>query len=99
MHKDEMIHLHQFLVYILKYLGTNKDMQTSYNEYISLNISPNHIHRTKAEHKSAIFVLSNTITEVINKDKNYTLCTGNIEWTFKVILFYPYLNINYYISY
>jgi hypothetical protein len=30
-----------------------------------LNISPHHIHRTKAEHKHAIFVLSNTISEVI----------------------------------
>ncbi|HEY0196031.1 MAG TPA: UPF0058 family protein, partial [Methanobacterium sp.] len=30
-----------------------------------LNISPHHIHRTKAEHKYAIFVLSNTISEVL----------------------------------
>ncbi|KZX12069.1 UPF0058 family protein [Methanobrevibacter curvatus] len=73
MYKDEMIHLHQFLVYVLKYLETNKNMQASCKEYISLNISPHHIHRTKADHKGAIFVLSNTITEVINKDKNYTI--------------------------
>ena len=47
MYKDEMIQLHQFLVYVLKYLD-----------------------RTKAEHKHAIFVLSNIISEVIlNKEE------------------------------
>ena len=51
MYKDEMIQLHQFLVYVLKYLDTDN-------------------HRTKAEHKHAIFVLSNIISEVIlNKEE------------------------------
>jgi len=65
MYKDEMIQMHQFLVYVLKYLEANNDIHSSCSEYISLNISPHHIHRTKAEHKHAIFVLSNTISEVI----------------------------------
>lgn len=68
MYKDEMIQLHQFLVYVLKYLETNDEIHNSCSEYISLNISPHHIHRTKAEHKHAIFVLSNTISEVILKE-------------------------------
>ncbi|KZX16188.1 hypothetical protein MBCUT_10540 [Methanobrevibacter cuticularis] len=65
MYKDEMIQMHQFLVYVLKYLEKNNEIQSSCSEYFSLNISPHHIHRTKAEHKHAIFVLSNTISEVI----------------------------------
>lgn len=60
-----MIQMHQFLVYVLKYLETNNEIHSSCSEYIGLNISPHHIHRTKAEHKHAIFVLSNTISEVI----------------------------------
>ena len=57
MYKDEMIQLHQFLVYILKYLAENDQIKNDCSEYISLKISPHHIHKTKAEHKHAIFVL------------------------------------------
>ncbi|MCQ2961306.1 MAG: UPF0058 family protein [archaeon] len=70
MYKDEMIQLHQFLVYVLKYLDTDNTAYQYCEEYLALNISPHHIHRTKAEHKHAIFVLSNTISEVIlNKEE------------------------------
>ena len=56
MYKDEMIQMHQFLVYVLKNLAEN---------------SPHHIHRTKAEHKHAIFVLASTISNVmLHKDEN-----------------------------
>ncbi|MDR0900856.1 MAG: UPF0058 family protein [Methanobrevibacter sp.] len=68
MYKDEMIQMHQFLVYVLKYLEKNNEIQSSCTEYISLNISPHHIHRTKAEHKHAIFMLSNIISDVILED-------------------------------
>ena len=68
MYKDEMIQMHQFLVYVLKYLETESEIPNSCSEYIALNISPHHIHRTKAEHKHAIFVLSSTISEVILKE-------------------------------
>ncbi|MBX7076399.1 MAG: UPF0058 family protein [Methanobacteriaceae archaeon] len=65
MYKDEMIQLHQFLVYVLKYLDTDERVHENCEEYLALNISPHHIHKTKAEHKHAIFVLSNIISEVI----------------------------------
>ncbi|MGL6299146.1 MAG: UPF0058 family protein [Methanobacteriaceae archaeon] len=68
MYKDEMIQMHQFLVYVLKYLEKSYELQTDCGDYIALNISPHHIHKTKAEHKHAIFVLSNTISEIIVRD-------------------------------
>ncbi|WP_295722526.1 UPF0058 family protein [uncultured Methanobrevibacter sp.] len=70
MYKDEMIQMHQFLVYVLKYLAENDELENDCSVYIDLNISPHHIHRTKAEHKHAIFVLANTISNVIlNKEE------------------------------
>ena len=60
-----MIQLHQFLVYVLKYLDTDENAHNLCQDYLALNISPHHIHKTKAEHKHAIFVLSNTISQVI----------------------------------
>jgi hypothetical protein len=68
MYKDELIQLHQFLVYVLKYLENGYEIRDECLDYFSLNISPHHIHRTKAEHKHAIFVLSNSISDVISKD-------------------------------
>ena len=49
MYKDEMIQLHQFLVYVLKYLAEDDQITNDCSEYISLKISPHHIHKTKAE--------------------------------------------------
>ncbi|WP_409199403.1 UPF0058 family protein [Methanobrevibacter sp. DSM 116169] len=69
MYKDEMIQVHQFLVYMLKYLIDDEEIEKNCKDYISLKINPHHIHRTKAEHKKAIFVLCKTISEVVaNKD-------------------------------
>ena len=65
MYKDEMIQLHQFLVYVLKYLAEDDQIRNDCSEYITLKISPHHIHKTKAEHKHAIFVLCKIIAEII----------------------------------
>lgn len=71
MYKDEMIQLHQFLVYVLKYVTDNDKTSYDCSEYISLNISPHHIHKTKAEHKHAIFILCKIISDVVvDKDNN-----------------------------
>ncbi|MDR2624299.1 MAG: UPF0058 family protein [Methanobrevibacter sp.] len=77
MYKDEMIQLHQFLLYVLKYLEDEDKMQKTCGEYISLNIRPHHIHKTKAEHKHAIFLLSTTISEVI-RDKGEDSLPTNV---------------------
>ena len=71
MYKDEMIQMHQFLVYVLKFLAENDQIKNDCGEYISLKISPHHIHKTKAEHKHAIFVLCKIISEIIaDKEEN-----------------------------
>ncbi|MBP1909509.1 hypothetical protein J2746_001730 [Methanolobus bombayensis] len=43
-------------------------MDNTFNEYDSLAISPLHVHRSKAEHKHAIFVLGNDIAEALSQD-------------------------------
>lgn len=62
-----MIQVHQFLVYLLKYVAESDEIQLNCKEYLALNISPHHIHRTKAEHKKAIFILSRSISEIVDK--------------------------------
>ena len=66
-----MIQLHQFLVYVLKYLAEDDQITNDCSEYISLKISPHHIHKTKAEHKHAIFVLCRIISQlIVDKENN-----------------------------
>lgn len=72
MYKDELIQLHQFLVYVLKYLEDGYEVKDECEEYFRLNISPHHIHRTKAEHKYAIFVLSELISDLVAKKNDGT---------------------------
>ena len=68
-----MIQLHQFLVYVLKYLDTNDEAKKYCEDYLALNISPHHIHRTKAEHKHAIFVLCKIIAQVVADKENNSI--------------------------
>ncbi len=73
MYTDEMIQLHQFLVYVLKYLAEDDQITNDCSEYITLKISPHHIHKTKAEHKHAIFVLCKIIAQVIADKENSSI--------------------------
>jgi hypothetical protein len=65
MYKDELLHLHQLLIYLMKFLLDNGVSKKFFQEYNDLGISPHHIHRTKAEHKYAIFVLAHGISTVL----------------------------------
>lgn len=68
MHKDELIQLHTLMAQIkrhFEYMG----MDYEFRHYNSLAISPLHVHRSKAEHKQAIFVLGNDLASIISKDE------------------------------
>ncbi|MCW7077126.1 MAG: UPF0058 family protein [Candidatus Syntropharchaeales archaeon] len=68
MHKEELIQLHMFLVQLKDYFekqGTNDD----FSKYRQLDITPLQIHRSKADHKRAIFTLSNEIASFVADDE------------------------------
>jgi len=68
MHKDELILLHQLLVYMRKNL--NGKFSEDFAKYDELNIHPHHIHRTKSEHTYAIFLLSSSIAKILSENGN-----------------------------
>jgi len=68
MHKEELIHLHTLMVQLKKYFEEERD--GSFSNYESLHISPVHVHRSKAEHKHAIFVLGTELAKRISKDNH-----------------------------
>lgn len=67
MHKDELIQLHALMAQIKKHFE-HMGIEDEFSEYNSLAISPLHVHRSKAEHKHAIFVLGNDLASVLSKD-------------------------------
>ncbi|ETA67994.1 MAG: hypothetical protein PWQ51_534 [Methanolobus sp.] len=67
MHKDELIQLHTLMAQIRRHFE-HMGVDNSFTEYDSLSISPLHVHRSKAEHKHAIFVLGNDIAAALSQD-------------------------------
>jgi len=65
MYKDELIYLHQLFIYLMKFMIDNGVSKSFFEEYANLGISPHHIHRTKSEHKYAMFVLAHGISNVL----------------------------------
>lgn len=62
MHKDELIALHQMLVEIKEYLEKT-DSSVDFSQYEELKINPSQAHKSKMEHKHAIFILGNVIAK------------------------------------
>ena len=65
MHKEQLMKLHQFFVYVVKEIMDENGLDTTNNEckkllemYEDLDIRPHHIHRLKSEQKAAILLLS-----------------------------------------
>lgn len=57
MHKDELIQMHTLLFQIKSYLEQAGTPTENFDEYKRMGVSPIHVHRSKHEHKKAIFVL------------------------------------------
>ncbi len=65
MYKNELLSLHLLFTYLMKFLVDNGISRSYFEEYLKLGISPHHIHRTKAEHTYAIFLLAQSISTVL----------------------------------
>ncbi|VVB88541.1 Uncharacterised protein [uncultured archaeon] len=66
-HKEELIQLHTLMVQMKKFFEENGVGEFSH--YHDLQISPIHVHRSKAEHKHAIFILGKEIASIMAHDE------------------------------
>ena len=69
MHKDELIYLHSLMVKLRLYFEEN-DMHGDFTSYDNMHISPVHVHRSKNDHKQAIFLLSEGLAEMVADNTN-----------------------------
>lgn len=63
MKKEELVHLHTLLAQLKKYCEES-DLGCDFEKYNALNISPSQLHRSKEEHKQAIFVLATELASL-----------------------------------
>lgn len=75
-HKEELIALHQILFEIKDYFESSNP-SLNFSGYYSLKINPSQQHKSKIEHKHAIFVLGNEIANAM-KDVEFS-ASGRIS--------------------
>ena len=70
MQKEEIIQLHTLFAQIKNELEQQFQSPVSnFEEYEDLNVLPHHVHKSKDDHKRAVFVLGKVIANVFSHDK------------------------------
>ena len=70
MHKDELLELHAQLVRIKEYFETREGAdEDAFAAYEALDVDPSHVHKSKSEHKHAVFVLGNALADAMSDDE------------------------------
>ncbi|MFB6218940.1 MAG: UPF0058 family protein [Halobacteriaceae archaeon] len=63
MKKQELIHLHGLLAEVGDFYEAQTGCELDLAEYESMGVRPTSIHRSKTDHKAAVFALSDGITD------------------------------------
>ena len=70
MHKDELLELHAKMVSIMKHFQEIESVDSSaFDVYEELDVTPGDVHKSKSEHKPAVFVLGNALATVMSDDE------------------------------
>jgi len=63
MKKQELIHLHGLLAQVQNHYEQETGDAVEHDEYATLGVQPTSIHKSKTDHKAAVFALASGITE------------------------------------
>jgi hypothetical protein len=70
MHKDELLELHEEMVTIMRHYRKRENVDPSlFEPYEGLDVDPSHVHKSKSEHKHAVFVLGNALASAMSEDE------------------------------
>jgi len=70
MHKDELLELHAELVVIMEYFAAREEVEDGlFDAYRQIDVSPDDAHKSKSEHKHAVFVLGNALASAMSEDE------------------------------
>lgn len=65
MKKQELIHLHGLLAEVGNHYEEREDAQLTLSEYESTGVRPTSIHKSKTDHKAAVFALARGLIEEV----------------------------------
>jgi hypothetical protein len=70
MHKDELLELHEQMVTIKDHFASQDHVDEGlFDPYEQLAVDPSHVHKSKSEHKHAVFVLGNALAAAMSEDE------------------------------
>jgi hypothetical protein len=70
MHKDELLELHEQMVKIKENFQAREEVEDGlFEAYDGLGVDPSHVHKSKSEHKHAVFVLGNALASAMTEDE------------------------------
>jgi len=70
MHKDELLELHEQMVLIKEYFANLEQTGPElFEPYEGLDVTPDDVHKSKSEHKHAVFVLGNALANAMSEDE------------------------------
>lgn len=66
MHKDELIQLHTLLAQVRHHVERSTNLSNKFKEYDAFGVAPQHIHKSKQQHKRAVFLLGKDLAETLS---------------------------------
>jgi hypothetical protein len=68
-HKNELIQLHTLLAQIKHHMEGEEPDAPTFEEYEDVGVEPTHVHRSKSDHKKAIFTLGKELASSLSEDE------------------------------
>ena len=68
MKKQELIHLHGLLAQVQNHYEEETGDTVEHDEYATLGVQPTSIHRSKTDHKAAVFALADGLTNEMEQE-------------------------------
>jgi hypothetical protein len=69
MKKQELIHLHGLLAQVQNHYEEKTGNTVKHDDYTTLGVQPTSIHKSKTDHKAAVFALVDGITSEMSGDE------------------------------
>jgi hypothetical protein len=69
MKKQELIHLHGLLAQVQNHYEQETGDTVEHDRYTTLGVQPTSIHKSKTDHKDAVFALANGITSEMEAEE------------------------------
>ncbi|MFC7072753.1 UPF0058 family protein [Halovenus rubra] len=69
MKKQELIHLHGLLAQVQNHYEEKTGDDVDHDEYLSLGVQPTSIHKSKTDHKEAVFAIARDITSEMTSEE------------------------------